>query len=142
MVSKIQTGTDLVHQFMLKAHEETKQTVELSQQANQEIDQIGTAMSNIHALSEQIRQQVEQQKSVSDKAQSSVSAMISLNTDALSSSKVQFVTSDDLYKLATSLKEKIDLFEFESSESNTASRTQLRREKQPIKDEKHNTALN
>ena len=68
MVSKIQNGTDSVHQFMMAAHEETKQTVSLSEQANQEIDQIDDSMSNIHALSEQIHQQVAQQKIVSDEA--------------------------------------------------------------------------
>ncbi|MDE3274120.1 methyl-accepting chemotaxis protein [Pseudoalteromonas sp. G4] len=129
MVSKIQSGTDLVHQFMLKAHEETKHTVDLSQQANQEIDQIDDAMSNIHDLSEQIHQQVEQQKAVSDEAQSSVSSMIELNSDALSSSKIQSVTSDDLYNLATSLKEKLELFDFNSMEWNTDTRTKLRQEK-------------
>ena len=128
MVSKIQSGTDLVHQFMLKAHEETKQTVSLSEQANKEIDQIDDSMSNIHALSEQIHQQVKQQKAVSDEAQSSVSSMIELNSNALSSSKIQSVTSDDLYNLATSLKEKLELFDFNSMEWNTSTRTKLRDE--------------
>lgn len=129
MVSKIQNGTDSVHQFMMAAHEETKQTVSLSEQANQEIDQIDDSMSNIHALSEQIHQQVAQQKIVSDEAQSSVTSMIELNSDALSSSKIQSVTSDDLFNLATSLKEKLELFDFNSMEWNTDTRTKLRQEK-------------
>jgi len=129
MVSKIQNGTDSVHQFMMAAHEETKQTVSLSEQANQEIDQIDDSMSNIHALSEQIHQQVAQQKIVSDEAQSSVTSMIELNSDALSSSQIQSVTSDDLFNLATSLKEKLELFDFNSMEWNTDTRTKLRQEK-------------
>ena len=128
MVSRIQSGTDLVHQLMMKAHEETQQTVNLSQQANLEIDQIDHAMNEIHSLSEQIQQQVKQQRTASDDAQSSVYAMIELNTDALSNSKIQSVTSDDLLNLATSLREKLELFDFNDKEWNTSTRTKLRRE--------------
>lgn len=55
--------------------------------------------------------------------------MIELNSDALSSSKIQSVTSDDLFNLATSLKEKLELFDFNSMEWNTCTRTKLRQEK-------------
>ena len=112
MVGKIKTGTDLVHQLMLTAHKETQETVRLSEQANQEIDQIDNSIVNINNLSGQIQQQ----KPVSDEAQSSVQAMLDLNTDALSSSKIQTVSSDDLYALTANLKEKLELFEFNDME--------------------------
>ena len=140
MVRKIQSGTDIVHQFMMKAHEETQHTVNLSQQANQEIDQIDDAMSEIHTLSEEIHQQVEQQKTVSDEAQTSVFAMIELNSDALSSSKVQSVTSDDLYNLAISFKDKLEHIDFNKVEWNTNTRCQLRRENKTSESEKNRKA--
>lgn len=122
MVSKIQSGTDAVHQLMLQAHKETEQTVKLSEEATQEVDSIDRSMLDIQQLSEQIHQQVKQQKEVSDEAQQSVNAMMELNSDALSSSRIQAVSSNDLYNLASSLKEKLELFDFNDMNWDTESR--------------------
>ncbi|PAJ72246.1 chemotaxis protein [Pseudoalteromonas sp. NBT06-2] len=112
MIAKIQKGTDSVHQLMLQSHQETKKTVSLSEEATKEVDQIESAMLDIQNLSEKIYQQVQQQKSVSDEAQSSVDALLELNSDALSSSKIQAVSSNDIQKLSVSLKEKLEMFDF------------------------------
>lgn len=122
MVAKIQNGTDSVHQLMLRAHEETETTVTLSKEAAQEVDHIQTSMIDIHGLSEQIHQQVKHQKEVSDEAQTSVDAMMELNSDALSSSRIQAVSSGDLYSLATSLKEKLEMFDFNDMHWDTETR--------------------
>lgn len=74
MITKIQNGTDSVHQLMLQSHEETQKTVSLSE----EVDQIEAAMIDIQNFSEKIHQQVQQQKSVSDEAQSFVDALMEL----------------------------------------------------------------
>jgi len=112
MIAKIQKGTDSVHQLMLQSHQETQKTVSLSDEATKEVDQIESAMLDIQNLSEKIHQQVQLQKSVSDEAQSSVDALMELNSDALSSSKIQAVSSHDLQKLSASLKEKLEMFDF------------------------------
>ena len=122
MIAKIQKGTDTVHQLMLKGQEETEQTVALSKEATNEVDHIEASMLDIHSLSEQIHQQVKQQKAVSDEAQLSVDAMMELNSDALSSTKIQVISSDDLQKLAQSLKEKLEMFDFSDMNWDTQQR--------------------
>jgi methyl-accepting chemotaxis protein len=122
MVLKIQTGTDNVHELMLKALDETQLTVKLSQEATHEVDQIDAAMAKINSLSEQIHEQVQLQKKVSDESQQSVDAMMELNSEALSGTKIQAVSSADLISLATSLKEKLELFDFNDMHWDTSTR--------------------
>lgn len=122
MVHKIQTGTDNVHDLMLKALDETQLTVTLSQEATHEVDQIDAAMAKINSLSEQIQDQVKLQKKVSDESQQSVDAMMELNSEALSGTKIQAVSSADLISLATSLKEKLELFDFSEMDWDTSAR--------------------
>lgn len=122
MVHKIQTGTDNVHDLMLKALDETQLTVTLSQEATHEVDQIDAAMAKINSLSEQIQDQVKLQKKVSDESQQSVDAMMELNSEALSGTKIQAVSSADLISLAASLKEKLELFDFSEMDWDTSAR--------------------
>lgn len=110
VVSKIQAGTDNAHQLMLNALEETKHTVTLSEASTWEVDQIESAMLNINSMSQNIHEQVKEQKAVSDEAQVSIESMVELNSDALSSSKIQAVSSNDLIKLAQSIHEKLGMF--------------------------------
>ncbi|ATC92960.1 methyl-accepting chemotaxis protein [Pseudoalteromonas tunicata] len=119
MISKIQQGTDMVHQLMLQGQHETEQTVVLSNQATNEVDRIESSMIEIQTLSEKIHQQVQQQKKVSDEAQLSVDAMMELNSDALSSTKIQVISSDDLQRLAQSLREKLEMFDFSDMDWDT-----------------------
>lgn len=119
MISKIQQGTDMVHQLMLQGQHETEQTVVLSNQATNEVDRIESSMIEIQTLSEKIHQQVQQQKKVSDEAQLSVDAMMEFNSDALSSTKIQAISSDDLQRLAQSLREKLEMFDFSDMDWNT-----------------------
>lgn len=135
MITKIQNGTDSVHQLMLQSYEETQKTVSLSEEATKEVDQIEAAMIDIQNLSERIHQQVQQQKSVSDEAQSSVDALMELNSEALSSSKIQAVSSHDLQKLSASLKEKLEMFDFNDMHWDT----ETRHKKQPQTKAEHNT---
>ncbi|KZN40213.1 methyl-accepting chemotaxis protein [Pseudoalteromonas luteoviolacea] len=114
MVSKIQAGTDSAHSLMLLALEETDRTVSLSEESTKEVDQIEHAMLDINAMSHSIHSQVKQQKEVSDEAQSSIESMVELNSDALSSSKIQAVSSTDLINLSTSIHEKLSIFKTET----------------------------
>ncbi|MBQ4812795.1 chemotaxis protein [Pseudoalteromonas luteoviolacea] len=116
MVSKIQAGTDSAHSLMLLALEETDRTVQLSEESTKEVDQIEHAMLDINAMSHSIHSQVKQQKVVSDEAQSSIESMVELNSDALSSSKIQAVSSTDLINLSNSIHEKLSIFKTETPE--------------------------
>ena len=110
VVNKIQAGTDSAHQLMLNALEETKHTVTLSEASTREVDQIESAMLNINSMSHSIHEQVKDQKAVSDEAQNSIESMVELNSDALSSSKIQAVSSNDLISLANSIHDKLAIF--------------------------------
>jgi methyl-accepting chemotaxis protein len=115
VVSKIQAGTDSAHQLMLNALEETKQTVTLSEASTREVDQIESAMLNINSMSHSIHEQVKDQKAVSDEAQTSIESMVELNSDALSSSKIQAVSSNDLISLAHSIHDKLAIFKVDET---------------------------
>ncbi|WP_105166518.1 methyl-accepting chemotaxis protein [Pseudoalteromonas sp. T1lg23B] len=110
MVAKIQAGTDSAHSLMQEALAQTEQTVSLSEASTKEMDQIEQAMVNVNDMSQSIHAQVEQQKVVYDEAQSSIESMVELNSDALSSSKIQAVSSSDLLNLAVTIHEKLSLF--------------------------------
>ncbi|MBL4842374.1 MAG: hypothetical protein JKY47_16270 [Thalassospira sp.] len=110
MVSKIQHGTERAVQLMQTALKETEQTVELSEESTKETNKIEQAMLAINALSENIHEQVAIQSQMSDEAQASIESMVELNSDALSSSQIQAVSSQDLVKLAHTLDEKLSIF--------------------------------
>ncbi|CCQ11402.1 methyl-accepting chemotaxis protein [Pseudoalteromonas luteoviolacea B = ATCC 29581] len=110
MVGKIQAGTDAANQAMQEALEDTNHTVKLSQASTQEVDHIESAMLDISNMSKVIHQQVVEQKTISDEAQGSIEAMVNLNSDALSTSKIQVVSNLDLLALAQSIQEKLSLF--------------------------------
>jgi len=115
VVNKIQAGTDSAHQLMLNALEETKKTVTLSEASTREVDQIESAMLNINDMSHSIHEQVKDQKAVSDEAQSSIESMVELNSDALSSSKIQAVSGSDLIALARSIHDKLGVFKVDEA---------------------------
>ncbi|WP_281358334.1 methyl-accepting chemotaxis protein [Pseudoalteromonas caenipelagi] len=110
MVAKIQLGTDSAHNLMQEALTQTEQTVSLSEASTKEVDQIEQAMINVNSMSQNIHAQVTQQKAVYDEAQSSIESMVELNSDALSNSKIQAVSSSDLLNLAGTIHEKLSLF--------------------------------
>ena len=115
MVSKIQAGTDSAHNLMLAALGETQTTVSLSQASTLEVDQIEQAMLDINTLSQSIHEQVSRQKAVSDEAQTSIDSLIELNSDALNSSQIQAVSSNDLINLARSIHAKLSIFKVDST---------------------------
>ncbi|WP_125721471.1 methyl-accepting chemotaxis protein [Pseudoalteromonas rubra] len=129
MVNKIQAGTDSAHALMLTALEETDKTVSLSEASTKEVDQIEGAMIEINAMSHSIHDQVSRQKAVSDEAQSSIESMVELNSDALSASKIQAVSSSDLINLAASIHEKLSIFTAQRPELDMSHRTDTSRYK-------------
>lgn len=110
MVSKIQHSTEQANLLMQTALKETERTVELSEASTKETNKIEQAMLEINAFSESVHEQVAMQSQMSDEAQVSIDAMVELNSDALSSSQIQAVSSKDLVRLAHSLDEKLSMF--------------------------------
>ena len=110
MVSKIQHSTEQANSLMQTALKETERTVELSEASTKETNKIEQAMLEINAFSESVHEQVAMQSQMSDEAQTSIDAMVELNSDALSSSQIQAVSSKDLVRLAHSLDEKLSMF--------------------------------
>lgn len=122
MVSKIQQSTDLAHTLMNTALDEAQQTVSLTKTSSSEITAIETAVLEISEMSNAINQQVSSQKQFSDESQASINSLVELNSDALSNSKIQAVSSNDLHLLATSLEEKFSFFLVTQHATDTAPR--------------------
>ncbi len=122
MVSRIQQGTDAVNKLMLDALHLTQDTVRLSGEATSEVDQIEQEMVNIEQLCQNIQMQIQQQEQLSDTAQTDVESMQELNQDALSNSRIQAVSSQDLTKLAESIQTKIAFFKLHNQAENTQRR--------------------
>ena len=122
MVSKIQHSTEQANSLMQTALKETERTVELSEASTKETNKIEQAMLEINAFSESVHEQVAMQSQMSDEAQISIDAMVELNSDALSSSQIQAVSSKDLVRLAHSLDEKLSMFLITHPETNQEQR--------------------
>jgi methyl-accepting chemotaxis protein len=127
MVSKIQAGTDAANQLMQAALEHTNHTVQLSEASTQEVDHIESAMLDINRMSKIIHDQVTEQKAISDEAQISIDAMVELNSDALSTSRIQVVSNLDLLGLAQSIQDKLSLFKVQLHESDKNPRLEKER---------------
>lgn len=127
MVSKIQAGTDAANQLMQAALEHTNHTVQLSEASTQEVDHIESAMLDINRMSKIIHDQVTEQKAISDEAQISIDAMVELNSDALSTSRIQVVSNLDLLALAQSIQDKLSLFKVQLHESDENPRLEKER---------------
>ncbi|MEI5640171.1 MULTISPECIES: methyl-accepting chemotaxis protein [unclassified Pseudoalteromonas] len=127
VIAKIQSGTDAVYELMQAALEETDATVKLSEASTNEVDEIEKAMLSINQMSQNIHQQVGEQKRASDEAQESVESMVVLNSDALSSTKIQAVSNRDLIELSKSIQEKLSLFKVTEAPLNTEARKDLAR---------------
>ncbi len=114
MVTQIQNSTTEVHDIMQVSKESSENTVNLSIEANQQLEEISSAIKAINNLSQHIKDAVETQKEtqreISLTALSSTNVMLHLSTDVMDT--VQEVTSEDLVKLANTLKDRLDQFSF------------------------------
>ncbi|MEC8206977.1 MAG: methyl-accepting chemotaxis protein, partial [Pseudomonadota bacterium] len=122
MVAKIQHSTEKANQLMQTALKETQRTVELSEASTKETNKIEQAMLAINAFSESVHEQVALQSQMSDEAQMSIDAMVELNSDALSSSQIQAVSSKDLVRLAHVIDDKLSMFKITHPETSSEQR--------------------
>lgn len=123
MVTKIQQSTDLTHSLMNTALNEVQQTVTLTKTTSKEINTIETAILEVSEMSSLINQQVSHQQHLSDESQTYIESLEQLNSDALSSSKIQSVSSEDLRRLAKSLEQKLNFFKVAYRETDQTLRT-------------------
>ncbi|MCP5077942.1 MAG: methyl-accepting chemotaxis protein [Psychromonas sp.] len=126
IVTQIQHSTGEAFQVMQVGRESAQDTLDLSHQANDKLDQINQSINAINEKSEQAHDAIRLQQSISTNAQNSVDAMVELNSGALENSQIQSVSSEDMSKLAETLKEKLDLFIFKDAEWETEIRTKQR----------------
>ncbi|PKF62254.1 methyl-accepting chemotaxis protein [Psychromonas sp. psych-6C06] len=126
LVTQIQNSTGDAFQVMQVGRESAQSTLELSQQANTQLDQINHSIEAINQKSEQAHDAISRQQSISTNAQKSVNAMVELNNGALENSQIQSVSSDDMSKLAETLKVKLDQFSLKNANWETKIRTELR----------------
>lgn len=128
MVEQIQQGTASVYSAMKLGRDSTEKTVELVSESRKQLQQVEQLMHSIDDQTTQINMFISRQKEVSKRAQVSVDAMVELNSDAMENSKIQAVTSEDLLGLASSLRHKIEIFEFNDAHWTDNKREKLRPE--------------
>jgi len=112
MVDKIQSGTSDVYKKMEKGREISSHTVDLAIKTNEQLAQINANMEIINSSSQEIHTANQHQNSVSLKAEEGIDAMIKYNSEAIETSRVQELSSEDLLKLSDRLKQNLDQFSF------------------------------
>jgi len=115
MVQSIQQNTSQVSESVEQGHRSTETAVNLTTNTKDHLHSIHNAIEKIHAVTERITLSTQEQENSTQKAQSSTHALAELNSDALSNSKVQLVTNEDIYKLGKMLQKKFSMFTLSQS---------------------------
>ena len=110
MVGRIENGTQRVVEAMRLGNEATVETVNQTEAASLQMDQLVEAVRNIGVIAEAIADASNRQLNTAQEAKSSMLSMMELNASAIDNAKDHTVSTDDLVKLAHSLKEKLDRF--------------------------------
>ena len=127
IVTQIQHSTGEAFQVMQVGRESAQNTLDLSHQANTQLEKINHSINAINEKSEQAHGAINLQQSISVNAQNSVDAMVELNGGALENSQIQSVSSDDMSKLAGTLKSKLDMFSLTDANWETKIRSEQRK---------------
>ncbi|PKG39647.1 methyl-accepting chemotaxis protein [Psychromonas sp. Urea-02u-13] len=141
IITQIQHSTGQAYQVMQVGRESAQSTLELSHQANAQLDKITQSINAIDEKSSQAHDAISLQQSISTNAKNSVDAMVELNSGALENSQIQSVSSEDMAKLAEVLKEKLELFALKNTNWEAKTRTEQRASDQPIALEEDNIEL-
>lgn len=126
IVTQIQHSTGEAYQVMQIGRESAQSTLDLSHEANAQLDKINHSINAINEKSSQAHEAISLQQSISTNAQNSVDAMVELNSGALENSQIQSVSSEDMAKLAETLREKLDIFSLKDATWETKIRTEQR----------------
>jgi methyl-accepting chemotaxis protein len=137
MIERIQQSTQQVVQTMERGSAETDQTVSQSIAAKNQLLAIETSMREISSIAASIQRAVETQEDAANDASRSVEAMVHLNTDALDNSRIHSVSSQDLLRLAKTVREELDQFKTRETD-----RHESKRRKPRLQEENHATPQN
>ncbi len=110
MVDHIRVGTQRVVEAMRLGSEATAETVAKTEESRRQIDDVARSVGEIGGIAEAIAAASDQQLNIARDAQTSVLSMMELNASAIESATNHTVGTDDMLKLAYSLREKLERF--------------------------------
>lgn len=111
MIEHIQAGTRKVDEAMGYGCDSAAAAVKMTEETSAQLDTIDEAVNQIKAISDTISAANDKQLQTVGEAKVSVLSISDLNREAIESATDQSVSTEDLLKLAYSLKEKLDRFE-------------------------------
>jgi len=143
MIQDIQQCTAQVSETVEQGHKAIESAVNRTDNAKVQLQSIHHAIDQIHEVTDQITQSTKEQESSTAKAESSVNALAELNSCALSDTRVQLVTYEDVHKLGKMLQKKIATFILTESKWDESRRDKKRLEddQAPKKTENNSTEL-
>ncbi|QFU23870.1 methyl-accepting chemotaxis protein [Shewanella eurypsychrophilus] len=110
MIEEIQGSTEQLSEHIQGSHKQTESSVKQVEQVNVELNEIQTVVAETKASIDLIAQSVECQTQAAEEVRTSITGMQELNNDALETSKMHNVSSDDLKNLGKIVKDKLDVF--------------------------------
>ena len=113
MIEEIQGSTENLSEYIQDSHKQTENSVkqvEQVEQVNQELNEIEAVVAETKTSIDLIAQSVACQTQAAEEVRTSISGMQELNNDALETSKMHNVSSDDLKNLGQVVHDKLDVF--------------------------------
>ena len=131
MIEQIQNGTRKVDAAMHLGRATTSTATEKTEASMAQLDSIDQAVGRIGAVADDITAANSRQLHTANEAKSAVLSMMDLNARAIKSATNQSVGTDDLLKLAASIKKQLDHFNLSKNLWNE----QQRKDRRPKEDE-------
>ncbi|WP_076412631.1 methyl-accepting chemotaxis protein [Shewanella sp. UCD-KL12] len=110
MIEEIQGSTEQLSEHIQGSHTQTENSVKQVEQVNVELNEIEAVVAETKASIDLIAQSVACQTQAAEEVRTSISGMQDLNNDALETSKMHNVSSDDLKNLGQVVRDKLDVF--------------------------------
>ncbi|WP_169915747.1 methyl-accepting chemotaxis protein [Shewanella psychrophila] len=110
MIEEIQSSTEHLSEHIQDSHRQTENSVNQVEQVNQELNEIEVVVAETKTSIDLIAQSVSCQTQAAEEVRTSISGMQDLNNDALETSKMHNVSSDDLKNLGQVVHDKLDVF--------------------------------
>ena len=110
MIEEIQGSTELLSEHIQDSHRQTENSVKQVEQVNLELNEIEAVVAETKTSIDLIAQSVVSQTQAAEEVRTSISGMQDLNNDALETSKMHNVSSDDLKNLGQAVHDKLDVF--------------------------------
>ena len=130
MIERIQKGTQKVDEAILHGRESTADTVNKTEASVTQLTSIDKAVQQIGEVAVAIKAANTRQLHTAEEAKRSILTMMDLNSSATENATNQSVGTDDILKLAYSIKEKLDQFELSQDQWNEQQRNPPRKRKQ------------